>query len=59
MLCYGIPLEIRTWGPLEAHFIKLTSSLKEFTNHMEALGGLRNQVITSVLHDCYVIDDLV
>ena len=48
MLCYTTR---DTWGPLEAHFNKLTSSLKEFTNHMEALDGLRNQVIASVLHD--------
>jgi len=33
--------------------------LKEFTNNGKAFGGLRNLLITSVLHDVMVIDDLV
>ena len=32
-------------------YATLTSPLKEFTNCGEALGGLRNLPITSVLHD--------
>ena len=39
--------------------VTLTSSLKDFTNGGEALGGLRNLPITSVLHVMYVIDDVV
>jgi len=39
--------------------VTLTSSLKEFTKGGKALlGGLRNLPITSVLHACYVIDDV-
>jgi len=44
----GIPLEIH--GDLYK-YATLTSSLKEFTNGGEALGGLRNLLITSVLHN--------
>jgi len=38
--------------------VTLTSSLKEFTNGGKALGSFRNLPITSVLHACYVIDDV-